>query len=88
MEYTNITSAQDWYFRHNNPQEGKEPIVYQVAVWATKKTEDGKSIVVGLIAPVFPGDAGRKLHEPPPVEGCYVHREQLTDEELAAVKKR
>lgn len=88
MEYTNLTSAQDWFFRHDNPQQGGLPIVYQVAVWATKKGEDGKSVVVGLIAPIFPGEGGRKLHEPPPVEGHYIHREQLTSEEREALKKR
>lgn len=88
MEYSNITPAQDWYFRHDNPVKGKPPIIYQVAVWATKKGEDGKSVVIGLIAPIIPGADGRRLHEPPPIDGYYLHKEQMTVEELSTLTSR
>jgi hypothetical protein len=89
MAYTQITPTQDWFFRHPNPQPGKAPIVYPVAAWALKAPDhEGNTQVVGLIAPIFPGDASRKLHEPPPVEGYYVHRDQLNEEELEQLKKR
>ena len=88
MAYSQITSAQDWFFRHPDVRPGKAPILYPVAAWALKTDHDGTTQVVGLIAPIFPGDASRKLHEPPPVDGYYLHRDQLNEEELQQLKKR
>ncbi|MFV1943566.1 hypothetical protein VPH49_22400 [Pseudomonas luteola] len=89
MTYTQITPTQDWFFRHDAPNPANGPILYQVAAWALKAPDEhGHTAVVGLIAPIFPGDAGRVLHEPPPVEGYYIHREQLNESELQQVKKR
>jgi len=89
MAYTQITPAQDWFFRHPGLRPEDPPIVYQVAAWALKApNSEGHTEVVGLIAPIFPGDASRKLHEPPPVEGGYLHRDQLDQQELAQLKKR
>lgn len=89
MTYTQITPTHDWFFRHEGVKDGDAPILYPVAAWALKAPdENGHTSVVGLIAPIFPGDAGRKLHEPPPVEGYYIHREQLHDAELHQVRKR
>ena len=89
MSYSQITPTHDWFFRHENPQPDAPPILYPVAAWALKiPSAEGHSEVVGLIAPIFPGNAGRKLHEPPPVEGYYIHRDQLDALELAQLAKR
>ncbi|RMV89210.1 hypothetical protein ALP02_200174 [Pseudomonas coronafaciens pv. garcae] len=89
MTYTQITPTQDWFFRHDGVKPTDPPILYQVAAWALKSPDaQGQTAVVGLIAPIFPGEGGRKLHEPPPVEGYYIHREQLTELELQSLKKR
>ncbi|KGF62100.1 hypothetical protein [Pseudomonas lutea] len=90
MSYLSLTPAQDWFFRHAAPNPGQPPIVYQVAVWALKppKEEGGRSEIIGLIAPNFGGMESRMLHEPPPVPGCYLHRDQLNEEELKALAKR
>jgi hypothetical protein len=85
--YSQITPAHDWYFRHDT-QDGK-PILYPVAVWALKADETGKSTVIGLIAPIFnQKDIDRVLHEPPPILGYYIHREQLNEEELRQIQRR
>lgn len=89
MTYTQITPTHDWFFRHDGVRPNDPPILYQVAAWALKSPDaKGQTAVVGLIAPIFPGEGGRKLHEPPPVEGYYIHREQLTELELKSLKKR
>ena len=87
--YDQIIPANEWYFRHDSPNMDGKPILYQVAVWALKTDETGKSSVIGLIAPIFNReDAGRVLHEPPPILGYYIHREQLSEEELQQTRKR
>jgi hypothetical protein len=90
MSYLSITPAQDWFFRHDAPTPGGLPIVYQVAAWALKAPsgENGRTEVIGLIAPNFGGTESRMLHEPPPVPGCYLHRDQLNDQEREALAKR
>lgn len=89
MTYTQITPTNDWFFRHGGVRPNDPPTLYQVAAWALKAPDEkGHTEVVGLIAPIFPGDAGRRLHEPPPVEGYYIHREQLNEQELEQLKKR
>lgn len=95
MKYSSIIPAQDWFFRHSSARSGEPPIVYQVAVWASyeKMDENGneQTYVTGLIAPDFGPrheEANRRLHTPPPVDGCYLHRDQLTEIELAQIQKR
>lgn len=89
MSYVQITPAQDWFFRHGGVRPNDPPILYHVVAWAVKAPNgEGRSDVVGLIAPNFPGEAGRKLHEPPPVDGAYLHRDQLNELELLQLKKR
>lgn len=89
MTYTQITPTHDWFFRHDGVKPNDPPILYPVAAWALKASNgEGMTTVVGLIAPIFPGDASRKLHEPPPVDCYYIHREQLTEQELQELKKR
>lgn len=84
MSYKSITSSTGWYFRHDG-EKGK-PIVWQLAAWAM--TESGE--VIGLVAP---GDAKNADGFPtlaciPRVIGCYLHRDQLTEEEFEASKSK
>lgn len=89
MTYTQITPTHDWFFRHDSVKAGDAPILYPLAAWALKAPDqNGHTAVVGLIAPIFSGDASRRLHEPPPVEGYYIHRDQLDEIELLQLKKR
>lgn len=86
MAYLSITPVQDWFFRHDGPAPGHPPVVYQVAAWAlcAASGEDGRTQVVGLISATIGGMDGRTLREVPPVPGCYLHRDQLSDEERSA----
>jgi hypothetical protein len=52
-----------------------------------KERENGNSCVIGLINVAIRNEEGRFLHEPPPIPGYYLHREQLSDEELQQVTK-
>jgi len=95
MKYSSIVPAQDWFFHHENINSDKPPILYQVAVWASYETTDEngneQAYVTGLIAADFgPSheEANRRLHTPPPVNGRYLHRDQLTEVELAQIRKR
>lgn len=85
MTYTTISPATDWFFRHDAPPGSKfDPVFYHVAVWAL--TEEGK--VVGLIA----HDLDKQKHSlsitPPDEPGCYLHRDQLSADDLELIKKR
>ncbi|HGJ7737673.1 TPA: hypothetical protein ACJXY4_005635 [Pseudomonas aeruginosa] len=93
MQYTNIVPAQDWFFCHDAPTPGQPEIIYPVAVWASyeKNAEDGNgtdTVVVGLIAPDFGNDGSRRLHTPPPVKGRYVHRSELSENDLARLIRK
>ncbi|QEL55467.1 methionyl-tRNA formyltransferase [Chromobacterium paludis] len=80
--YQTVTPAQDWFFVFKS--EGR-PIVHHIAAW--EQSDDGK--LVGLI-----GGTKRNPYETshlvtiPPVDGVYLHREQLSEEELEAAKRR
>lgn len=83
--YKQIISATDWYFRHDAPPGGGSlPVVYQIAAWAL--TDDGN--VIGLVTVRDPETGRPKLVSPPPIPGDYLHREQLTEQEIAATKQR
>ncbi|HGB2244981.1 TPA: methionyl-tRNA formyltransferase [Salmonella enterica subsp. enterica serovar Aberdeen] len=83
MNYKQLIPAQDWYFRHFTDQSDYPVIVYQLAAWAL--TEEGS--ITGLVAIYDPKEGKAKLVTPPPVKGNYLHRDQLTDKELAASRK-
>ncbi|VXD06837.1 Methionyl-tRNA formyltransferase [Enterobacterales bacterium 8AC] len=84
MNYKQIIPATDWYFRHFTEQKDYPIVVYPLAAWALN--EEGK--VVGLVAVYDPAEVKAKLVTPPPLKGNYLHRDQLTEEELAASKKQ
>lgn len=85
MVYKQIIPAQDWYFVHPSAREGGDPVAYQLVCWAVREV-DGKDEIVGLIAPGF--SDGKGITTVPPVQGRYLHREQLTEAELKVVSKR
>lgn len=83
MMYTQISPATDWYFKHENAPNDKRPCtVYQLTSWAL--TDEGE--VIGLVAIRDPKSQRAKLVPPPPLPGDYLHRDQLTDEELECAK--
>lgn len=83
--YKQIIPATDWYFRHDNvPGVAGKSTVYQLAAWALKENGD----IVGLVTVRDPKSGQPKLVTPPPVVGDYLHKEQLTDEEMVAAKRR
>ncbi|WP_238554683.1 FitA-like ribbon-helix-helix domain-containing protein [Dickeya zeae] len=83
--YVQIIPASDWFFRHDNvPGSKRRATVYQLAVWALRN--DGK--IVGLVTVRDPETQQPKLVTPPPVQGDYLHRDQLSDEEIDAAKIR
>lgn len=85
MSYAQISPATDWYFKHDNSQNDKRPsTVYQIAAWAI--TEDGE--VVGLVPVRDPETKRAKLVTPPPLPGDYLHKEQLTEDEIEYAKIR
>ncbi|CAG9235939.1 hypothetical protein PSP6_690105 [Paraburkholderia tropica] len=82
------TPATDWYFVHKGASDSAPPVVYQVAAWGQK--ENGE--VVGLVG-AFGADQAKEGKAPhlvtvPPVAGSYLHREQLTGDEVLQAKKR
>lgn len=84
MNYKQLIPATDWYFRHFTDLKDNPVIVYQLAAWAL--TEDGD--ITGLVAVYDAQDGRAKLVTPPPVKGNYLHREQLTAEEVVAAQKQ
>lgn len=85
MKYSQISPATGWYFRHENAAHDQRPCtIYQIASWAL--TDEGE--VVGLVAVRDPETKRAKLVTPPPLVGDYLHREQLTDEELELTKMK
>ncbi|WP_193067744.1 methionyl-tRNA formyltransferase [Halomonas sp. 3D7M] len=81
MKFKSISPASDWFFRHDAPQgSSSDPILYHVAVWAVTENDE----VIGLIAAFNNG----VLHTPPPVPGCYLHRDQLNENEKRLISKR
>ena len=79
MTYIAMMPATDWFFVHESPggDAKRTHVVYHLAAWALK--EDGK--ITGLV-PVSDASVKNgltaKLVTPPPIEGRYVHRDQLT----------
>jgi hypothetical protein len=73
-KYIQIAPATDWYFKHDQT-------VWHVAAFAL--TEQGEAI--GLIGAV---KAGTLKSVPRQVNGMYLHRRQLTHEEIEAADKQ
>lgn len=83
--FKQLIPAENWYFRHDNaPGSNGVSTVYQLAAWGL--TEEGE--VVGLVAVRDCETQRAKLVTPPPVPGDYLHREQLSEEELVYARKR
>ncbi len=75
--YKSIASADGWFFMHSNAEPDAPPVAYVLAMWAL--SEEGEPI--GLV--VLNGKAGHsKIATVPPVPGRYVHRDELTSEQL------
>lgn len=86
MKITNISSVSDWFFRHDGTDGA--PVVYQIAAWGL--TDEGE--VIGLVS-AFGIQQGEQRRAPhlvavPPVPGTYLHRDQLSQEEQEASKRR
>ena len=73
MEYKQIMPAVDWYFKHDD-------VVWNLAAFAL--TAD--NTVIGLVGA---GNDGT-LHTVPPVKGVYLHRKQLSEEEIFKADKK
>jgi len=82
----NVIPATDWFFVHRNDENGlARPTVWHLAAWGVTETGD----VVGLVAPSGKNSNGvPSLATVPPVEGQYLHRDQLTDIEREQALKR
>lgn len=81
--YVSICPAVDWYYVFDSPAtEG--PTVIPIAAWAARHGGG----VVGLIGATWDVDRAPQLVELPVVHGQYLHRSQLSEEELAATSKR
>jgi hypothetical protein len=73
MNYKQLIPAIDWYFKY-------EDVVWNVAAFAL--TEDGRAI--GLVGA---GKDGYLKPVPTQHEGIYLHRQQLSDNEIVAADK-
>lgn len=75
MTYKNLIPATDWFYVH---KQSIVPVVYHVAAFAL----DEQDKVVGLI-PVAQGNNNAPRLVPPPsgVDGFYLHRDQLNEQE-------
>jgi hypothetical protein len=69
-----IMPAIDWYFKHDST-------VWNLAAFAL--TDDGKTI--GLVGA---GNDGTLKPVPVETKGAYLHRRQLTDDEITAADKK
>ncbi|MGP8473899.1 hypothetical protein [Burkholderia sp. PR2] len=83
--YKTIIPATDWFFVHEGHQE---PVVWPLAAWGLKETGE----TVGLIG-AFGREQGRNNETPSlsavaAVPGRYLHRTQLTQQELELAAKR
>lgn len=72
--YTQIMPAVDWYFKHDST-------VWNVAAFAL--TDKGE--VIGLVGA---GNDGTLKPVPVRTQGVYLHRRQLTEEEVAQADKK
>lgn len=82
MAYKQLVPANDWYYVFYDVND--KPIVQQIAVWA--ETDDGS--IIGLIA-IYDGLKKQpRLTCTPPIEGYYLHKEQLSEDELIAATKK
>ncbi len=74
--YKTIIPATDWFFVHEG--HDKKPNVCPLAAWGL--TDEGATI--GLLATSERTSSGNlTLTAVPPIEGRYLHRDQLTKEE-------
>ena len=74
--YVSLVPANDWYFVHEGTTPDRRRVLHRVAVWAQR--EDGS--VIGLISVEKMQDGPHqvpRLVEPPPIEGGYLHEDQL-----------
>jgi hypothetical protein len=78
MTFKTLIPATDWFYVHKQIPPTKAPVVYHVAAFALQDDDE----VVGLI-PVATGNKGlpRLVKPPADVDGVYLHRDQLTEEE-------
>lgn len=89
MKYTGMMPATDWFFVHKIEGGGtkRTHTVHHLAAWAI--TDEGK--ITGLV-PVsdtrIQNGLTAKLVTPPPIEGSYVHREQLTPSMLESLNEQ
>lgn len=74
MKIVQIMPAVDWYFKHDST-------VWNVAAFGL--TDDGKTI--GLVGA---GNDGTLKTVPTETKGSYLHRRQLTDDEIQAADKK
>lgn len=81
--YSSICPANDWFYVFDSPEPGV-PTVVPIAAWAARQGGG----VVGLMGPTWDLARTPQLVELPGVRGQYVHRSQLSQEELAATSKR
>ncbi|MGG2041277.1 hypothetical protein [Burkholderia gladioli] len=76
--YKTIIPATDWFFVHEGHDQ--KPNVCPLAAWGL--TDEGATI--GLLATSERTSGGNlTLTAVPPIEGRYLHRDQLTKEERA-----
>lgn len=80
MTYSNLIPATDWFYVHKQltTQADAPPVVHHVAAFAL----DEQGEPVGLIAVAQGNKAPPRLVSPPPgVDGMYLHRDQLNEQE-------
>jgi hypothetical protein len=86
-DYSQISTAADWYFVQLADENSQGIVVYPVAVWALGV--DGN--VIGLISVPNGGPSPTstprvcRLIPPPPVRGLYKHESELNDLERTAL---
>lgn len=83
--YKSIIPATDWYFV-DKPKSG-EQVVWRIAAWAL--TNSGEVIgLLGGTGATADADGIPRLVAVPPVNGLYLHKEQLSPEEREKTARR
>ncbi len=85
VKFSSIIPAEDWFFVFKDNQGN--PVVNRIAVWAMNENSE----VIGLIGGIDVRGSENKtqrLVSVPPVSGLYLHKDELSSDELKVINSR